>query len=159
VIHASGRFSEIVASLKVDAFIAEYVLTEELRSLDLRLPLAAGVISKLDLEGDDEAITALHYCTDPRMHTGEAVCAALAKHRDLVVATDDASAHSFFAERLPTVQLITSADIIRNWATSASTSDIRSAIRNITISDGYSPHKTHPLRAWWVSFLYLQCHR
>ncbi len=150
VVHASDRFSEVIAALPVQVSIPEYILTEELGTLDLRLPIAAGMLTKLDLEGDEEALSALHFGTDPRMHAGEAVCVALAVHRNLAVATDDASAISFLNERLPSIQVITSAEIVRNWADSANPVDVSDAINQIYKNDGYVPHVWHPLRSWWM---------
>lgn len=153
VLYASGHLSEIVSAMPCQAYVAAYVVDEELKSLDLRLPLAAGILDALDLEGDEEAISALHYGTDPRMDAGEAVCAALAHHRDLAIATDDAGAISFLSERLPEIQLVTSADIVGHWATSAEQPAILAVIQAIRDVDGYVPHKAHPLRSWWFSYL------
>ncbi len=153
VLDASGMMTQIIDAVPVPCYIPKYVQDVELRSLDLRIAIATGYLSHVDLSGDEEALSALHFGTDPRMHTGEAVCAALAVHRDFAIATDDASAISFFTERLPAVLLVSSADLVRNWANNADHSDVVSAIRRIRDRDGYLPHKTHNLRSWWVSHL------
>lgn len=79
---------------------------------------------------------------------GEAMTAAVAIARDLVVVTDDRKADRVLADR---VRIRSSLDLIRVWSdqTGIDPATLRAALVDLRERGSYVPRRAHPLHRWW----------
>ncbi|PTL58600.1 hypothetical protein [Paraconexibacter algicola] len=113
-------------------------------------PLSAeGTVTAVSLSGAEELTTFLSLV--PRLGDGEAASLAAARHRGLVLATDDGLALKIAADGDPVVETVTTPDILSWWADAVDADDaqLASVLQRIETRARYRPPNTHPLAPWW----------
>ena len=163
-LYATGRLREIVAALDYQLFVVDYVLEREI--LYIRVPDATGAgeeTTPINLSPmiDDGLIQVIRFEHPNEQETyvglaslvddGEAMSGALALHRGCSVATDDRKARRVFAERIPSVSLVSTLELLSAWSVSASLPDaeLRDAMLRLRSRASYVPARLDPLGDWW----------
>jgi predicted nucleic acid-binding protein len=82
---------------------------------------------------------------------GEAEALAVAAQRGLTLLTDDNAAIRVAPQN--GVPVLTTLDLLRNWASSASIEDAREAARSLRDRGSYSPPRTHAHASWYSALL------
>jgi predicted nucleic acid-binding protein len=116
-------------------------------AIDLTEALAEGLLHPCQLENEIEAQQFVQFASS--VDDGEAICLALAKCRNWVVATDDRKAIRLAkAER---IDIITTAEIVKLWSDSTYAPDatIAEILRRIERFARFNPRKGSPLHDWW----------
>ena len=160
---------DIAASLREQVAVADYVLEEEAlfirreasadgrgrpvrRWTCLRF-VSAGLVEVMHLASPNEEATfvALAAIIDD----GEAVTAALAVHRGCAVATDDRKARRVLSERAPTVPLVSTLDLVSQWAEMMSIPfvEVRAALERMRSGASYVPGRRDPRYMWWLEVM------
>ena len=82
---------------------------------------------------------------------GEAATAALALHRGCSIATDDRKARRVLAEQVPTVHLVSTLDLVSQWAEAMSVplGELRTALEQMRSGANYLPGPRDPRYDWW----------
>ncbi len=167
-IYATGHFREIAVSLREQVGIANFVLKEEalfirrdtptasqdrMDPVDLSAFVSEGLVEVMHLESLNEKATfvALSALVDD----GEAVTAALALHRGCSVATDDRKARRVFAERIPSVPLVSTLDLVVRWSENmpAPSVEVRTALERMRSRTKYVPGHRDPHYGWWLTVM------
>ena len=163
-LYATGRLWDIALALPHRLAVAEYVLEQEAlyvwrpslgEAREERVPVDLspleedGAIQVLRLEDQEEEATFVDLAA--LVDDGEAITAALAVHRGCAVATDDRKARRVLSERAPTVPLVSTLELLREWAEMASiaAADLRSAMLAMQSGASYVPGERDPLSEWW----------
>jgi predicted nucleic acid-binding protein len=117
----------------------------EREPVDLKGLVSGGALEMLTATGEDELLTFTDLAVE--LDDGEAMTAALAIHRDLVVVTDDRKAERLLRGR---VRLRSTLDVIKTWADHAAIEahSLREILGAID-ERGYRPPVAHPLKPWW----------
>lgn len=164
-LYATGRLRAISAMIEVQLHIADYVLEQEAIytwvhdatsgqdepvPVDVSPLIADGLIHVIDLESRAERATFVELAT--LVDDGEAVTGALAFHRGCSVATDDRKARRVFGERIPSVQLVSTLELLRLWADAGhvADTDLRAAMIAMRSGASYIPNRRDPLYDWWA---------
>lgn len=147
---ADDAGSELIVIEQVAAEVLYVDDDEEREALDWDSLSAHGTVTAVSLSGADELTTFLGLV--PRLGDGEAASLAAARHRNLVLATDDGLALNIAAEGDPVVETVTTPDIVSWWADAAGADDARiaSVIRRIETRARYRPASSHPFAPWWA---------
>ena len=167
-LYATERFGDIAASLHEQVAVADYVLEEEALFIrreasadgeddqllvDLSPFVSEGLVEAMRLASPSEEATfvALAAIIDD----GEAVTAALAVHRGCSVATDDRKARRVLSERAPTVPLISTLDLVAQWAETMSVPllELRTALERMRSGASYVPGPHDPRYQWWLEVM------
>ena len=121
------------------------------RAVDLTAVLEAGLLHRCDLEGGEEL--ALFVRLAAVVDDGEAACLAVAKSRGWTLATDDRKGRREAAAL--GVPVVTTPELVKMWAdaTSASVVEVARLLQNIQTYARFAPHKSMPLRQWWIDML------
>ena len=163
-LYATGRLREVAGSGPYRFAVAEYVLNEEALfvwelgpedvepqrvPLDLSWLIEDGLLEVLRLDTSEEMATFVDFAIS--IDDGEAITAALALHRDCALATDDRKARRVIAERAPTVQLVSTLDLLSDWATVAQVpaAELRSTMEAMRSGASYVPGRGNPRFNWW----------
>ena len=164
-LYATERFGEIAASLREQFAVAAYVVDREalyvLRRpapdaaqeqvpVDLSPFEADGLVEVMRLERPAEEATFVALAA--LIDDGEAITAALALHRGCSVATDDRKARRVLGERAPTVPLVSTLDLLSEWAaaTSIPASELRAVMERMRSGASYVPGPRDPRFEWWL---------
>jgi hypothetical protein len=167
-LHASGRLDEIVASLHASVTIASYVYEQELsktvvepdaadrqteQGINLHSALALRIITLASLESEAEETAFVNLAV--YLDDGEAITGAIASVRGWTVATDDRTAISFLRRQAPSVQIVSTLELVKHWvdARQPSPDVIRAVLERIRVQAKYKPGRQHPLYVWWQQFL------
>jgi hypothetical protein len=165
---ASRQMEPILRCLPTNLYVAEYVFSDEAlwfydgpeeafrsRQSPIQLkPLAdAGLLNILTLDTEDEELAFVNFAAS--LDDGEAMTLALALHRGHGVATDERKAIRVIERTMPTVQVLTTPDLLSNWAhqTKPSASLLRTSLHNIEIRAKFEPSRDHALSTWWQQAL------
>lgn len=168
-LYATERFRDIALALSHHLGVADYVLEqealyvwrpspteprEERVPIDLSSLVQEGVLDVLRLEHHDEETTFVDLAA--LIDDGEAITAALAIHRECAVATDDRKARRVLAERAPAVLLVSTLELLKEWAEKASitAADLRSAMLAMRSGASYMPGERDPLYEWWNAIVH-----
>ena len=164
-LYATIRLREISATIDARLHVADYVLEQEAIytwvpdatsgqdepvPVDVSPLVADGLLHVIGLESIDEQTTFVELAS--LVDDGEAVTGALAFHRGCSVATDDRKARRVFGERIPTVELVSTLDILKLWADigQIAATDVRAAMIAMRSGASYIPGVRDPLYEWWV---------
>ena len=167
-LYATERFGEIVASLREQVGVADYVLEEEALFIrretsadgqddqllvDLSPFVSEGLVEVMRLESPNEEATFVALAA--LIDDGEAVTAALAFHRGCSVATDDRKARRILAEQAPTVPLVSTLDLVSQWEETMSvpSGELRTALERIRSGASYVPGPRDPRYEWWLDVM------
>ena len=156
---ATGRFGAILAALRIAALVAPRVESEALYLeadadddvpvlIDLAPAVSDGTVIQADLDAEE---IALYVELAREVDDGEAQAIALARARELRIATDDRRAGRA-AARLD-VRVVTTPELMFAWENLArpTPEQIGDSLRAIERRACYRPGRTHPLRSWWES--------
>jgi hypothetical protein len=164
-LYASGRMAEIIASVPVPVALAQYVKEVELRwvysvpvpgtgkqtrePIDLQPLIDGGYLVVESLQAGNEEVTSVNLSVV--LDDGEADTAAIALHRNWAIGVDDRQAQSYLRRAMPQLQLVSTPDLLLNWATvgAPSSSIVREVLRTIEVCGKYVPNRNHPLAQWW----------
>ena len=158
-LYATERFGEIAASLREQVAVADYVLEEEALFIrreasadgeddqvlvDLSPFVSEGSVEVIRLASRDEETTFVTLAA--LIDDGEAATAALAVHRGCSVATDDRKARRVLSERAPTVPLVSTLDLVAQWAETMSVPlvELRTALERMRSGASYVPGRRDP---------------
>lgn len=163
---ATGRLRDIALAQPYRLGVADYVLErealyvwrpssgegqEEQVQVDFTPLIEEGIIQVLRLEHEDEEATFVNLASV--VDDGEAITAALAMHRGCAVAIDDRKARRVLAEQTPSVPLVSTLEVLRQWAeeSSVTRSDLRTATNAMRSGASYVPGERDPSYEWWRS--------
>ena len=161
-LYASRNVLGILRSLEGGLFVPDLVKGESLfirkeddqdqtilvpEAIDLTEALAEGLLHSCQLENETEAQHFVQFATS--VDDGEAICLALAKCRNWMVATDDRKAIRL--AKAESISTITTAEIVKLWADScnATVETTAEILQRIERYARFSPRKDFPLHDWW----------
>ena len=167
-LYATGYLREITVAIDVRLQVAQYVLEREAIytwipntesghdepvPVDVSPLIADGLIHVIDLERTVEQATFVELAA--LVDDGEAVTGALAFHRGCSVATDDRKARRVFGERIPSVQLVSTLELLKLWADvgHVADTDLRTAMIAMRSGASYIPRSRDPLFEWWSAII------
>ena len=165
-LYATGYLSEIAAATDTQFQVAQYVLEHEAIytwvpntesghdepvPVDVSPLIAEGLIHVIRLEDIAEQATFVELAT--LVDDGEAVTGALAFHRGCSVATDDRKARQVFGERIPSVHLVSTLELLKLWEDigQIADDDLRTAMIAMRSGASYIPRRRDPLFEWWAA--------
>ena len=167
-VYATEHFREIAVSLHDQVGVADFILQEEALFIrhetptddhdeqdpvDLTPFVSEGLVEVMYLESPNEKAT--YVDLSALVDDGEAVTAALALHRGCSIATDDRKARRVFAERLPTVPLVSTLDLVDRWVKTASIplGKLQTALERMRSGANYVPGRRDPYHDWWLQVM------
>jgi predicted nucleic acid-binding protein len=159
---ASGHLIEILKSIPAQVVVTEVVKSRELLTLKrveenseisaitFEGAIGQGLISIEDFRSEAEENAFINYASELK-DDGESATFAIAANRNWAVATDDQKATSFFKREFPQIQLLSSLDILKNYADEAqlAPAELEALLRGVRTRGRYVPNRKHPLAAWW----------
>lgn len=167
-LYATGYLREIATAIDMRFQVARYVLEHEAIytwvpnaesghdepvSLDVSPLTDDGHIHVIDFERTAERATFVELATI--VDDGEAVTGALAFHRGFSVAIDDRKARRVFGERIPSVQLVSTLELLKLWADLGQIpdDDLHAAMIVMQSGASYIPSRRDPLFEWWAGII------
>ena len=167
-LYATGRFSDIAIALPYQLAIADYVLEvealyvwrpdstgtrEEPEPVDLSSLVEDSLVQVIGLANPEEEATFVELAA--LVDDGEAITGALAAHRQCSLATDDRKGRRVLSERLSTVKLLSTLELLKLWADGAAVSDaeLRVAMDGMRLGASYVPGPRDPLYPWWQGII------
>lgn len=155
---ASGELLNIlqVISISAQATIVEEVKRELLEIENIEQfedAIKQGLLSIVDFESDAEQTAFVNYTVD--IDDGEAATGAIAINRNWAIATDDKKATKFLSQESPSLQIISTLEIIKHWSkiVNIEPSKLSNVLNNIRVKARYYPHKNHLLKSWWETVI------
>ena len=121
--------------------------------MDLSPFVSEGLVEVMRLASPNEETTFVTLAA--LVDDGEAVTAALAVHRACSVATDDRKARHVLAERAPTVPLVSTLDLVHQWAETmpVPSGELRTALERMRSGASYVPGPRDPRYQWWLGVM------
>jgi hypothetical protein len=151
---ASGELLNIlqVISISAQATIVEEVKRELLEIENIEQfedALKQGLLLIVDLESEAEETAFVNYAVE--IDDGEAATGAIAINRGWAIATDDKKATKFLSQESPSLQIISTPEIIKYWSETANIEPLKlnKVLTEIRVKARYSPNKNHLLKTWW----------
>jgi len=123
---------------------------DSFESVKLDPLIRSGALSICDIEGTREATLYVDYAS--RLDDGEAMSLAIAESRGYIFATDDRKARRIFLESVNDAsRLISTSELVRNWANSHSVSQakLKSVLWSIQHRANFFPPRRDPNFTWW----------
>lgn len=163
---ASGHFIGVLKSIPAQVVVTEVVRERELitlqrleedenqDSIQFDKAIAEGLLLVVDFESEDEEETFVNYASELG-DDGESATCAIAIHRGWAIATDDKKAVSFFREKSPNLQILSTLEIVKWWseAEKLTAAELRTVLSAIRTKGRYIPHRNHPLLSWWENLM------
>lgn len=163
---ASRRFVDIAGGTQAQFVVSEQASREvqylrrggngddadERDTIDLIVLEGQGLLSVARLEAPAELATFVDFARE--MDDGEAAACSIAVHRSGVLVTDDRKARRVFSQSFrPALPLLTTAQVIKEWADHASVEAAQLArlLLDVEKRARFRPNQSDPLRAWWNS--------
>ncbi len=167
-LYVTGYLREIASSLPVEFGVADYVATIEvlfirkpgetgdeglLEPVDIKPLINDDVLQVFHLDHPDEKMKFLDLAV--AMDDGEAETGAIAFHRGYAVATDDRKARNVLGVAAPSVRLVSTLELLKEWAETSGISDaeLKRAFHLMDTAASYIPGKRDSLFCWWESVL------
>lgn len=147
--HVTGMLTDIIRSVPARVVVLEDV-RREIQRFDLQPYADQGVLSFDDMvEQEPELFVRL--LIEGGLDDGETAVRAVAISRSWAIATDDLPARTFFEARAPHIQLISTPELLRHWATVSvcAPSVLRQALQLVELEGRFRPSPQHLLRSWW----------
>lgn len=159
---ASGHLIEIVKSIPAQVVVTEVIRERELLTLQrladessedinqFESAIEKRIISVIDFNSESEQETFVNYVFELG-DDGESATCSIAFHRSWAIATDNRKAISFFQKEAPHLQILSTLELVKNWAETGklSSATLRSVLTSIRTKGRYIPHCHHPLLRWW----------
>jgi predicted nucleic acid-binding protein len=114
--------------------------------------IQAELLTICELEDEKEEELYIDYSS--QLGSGEAMSIAIAQSREYFLATDDRKARRIFLEGTANPAfLLSTADLIRNWAESnlIPSDRLKTALINIRRRANFTPRRIDPNFQWWVN--------
>ena len=151
---ASGELLNIlqVISISVKTNIVQEV-KRELQKIEhleqFESVVEQGLLLIVDFASDAERNTFITYAME--IDDGEAATGAIAISRGWAMATDDKKATRFLLQQSPSLQIVSTPEIIRYWSETANIDlfKLSNILQEIRVKARYSPSKNHFLKSWW----------
>ena len=167
-LYATGQLRAISATIDVQLHVADYVLEQEAIYtwlpdatsgqdepvlVDVSPLIEDGLLHVTGLESINEQATFVELAA--LVDDGEAVTGALAFHRGCAIATDDRKARRVFGERIPSVQMVSTLDLLKQWADLGriTDTDLRTAMIAMRSGASYIPSRRDSLFEWWAEIV------
>ena len=167
-LYATGYLREIASSLPVEFGVADYVATiemlfirkpgetgeeEPLEPVDIQPFINDDVLQVFHLEHSDEKTKFLDLAV--AMDDGEAETGAIAFHRGFAVASDDRKARNVLGMVAPSVRLVSTLELLKEWSVASGISDskLQKAFHMMETRASFIPGKRDSLFSWWKSVL------
>lgn len=164
-VYASGRMGDILTSIARSVTVAAYVKDNEARAvyaadgsgtrevIDLSPFITQGLLHVVDLDTAAENANYLEFASKLG-DDGEAITGAIAAERNWAIGTDDGAAIRYFNQRCPSLQIVSSLELLKHWAdtTDISLTELGTALRLIRIRGRYQPKAKHALYTWWQTY-------
>ncbi len=150
-LHATGFMSEILRSLATTVVVVEDVRIE-VKSLELQPYVTEGVIILDDFVGNEYNLSIqIAIETKGDLDNGESAVGAVAISRSWAIATDDRPAKNYFQQRAPSIQVISTPELLDHWATltNPSSDNLKFALRNIEQKGRFLLGAQHSYYKWW----------
>jgi predicted nucleic acid-binding protein len=157
-LYASDHIDEILQAIPTQVAVAEYVKEKEVltvhnadsgdgRRIELQAQIDRGLISVVSLKSETEEVLFVNYAAAIG-DDGESMSSAIAVNRGWGIATDDRRAISFLQQEAPLLPVVTTPDLLKNWADTErpTVDDLRLTLLKIRANARYEPPKSHPLR-------------
>jgi hypothetical protein len=140
----------------------DYVLQEEVRhiwdpdspedaaakvTVNVSSYIEDGLIRVIHLDHPKEELYFVNLASE--MDDGEAVTGAISLHRGYPVATDDHKTRRVLSEILPSIQLLSTLDLLKLWGTSKPPAELRKAMNATWRGTGFYPEEHDALYPWW----------
>ncbi len=159
---ASSELLAILKSIPAQVAVTQVVLERELKTLSrlkveenegvtqFEAAIAQSLLTVVDFESEEEAESFVNYAAILG-DDGESATCAIAVHRGWAISTDDKRAISFVQQEAPSLQVLSTPEIIKHWSeeTGLDLLILRDVINAIRVKGRYFPHKSHPLHGWW----------
>lgn len=159
---ASGHLAKILKSIPAQVVVTEVVRSQELLTLKrveenlegdrttFEEAINKGLIAIEDFSSPEEEEAFINYVFELK-DDGESATFAIAANRSWAVATDDKKATSFFKREFPKLQLLSSLEILRNYAAEAqlAPAELKNLLQGVRKKGRYLPSQSHPLINWW----------
>jgi len=119
-------------------------------SIKLDPLISSGILTICDVEGTHEATLYVDYAG--QLDDGEAMSLAIAESRGYSLATDDRKARRIFLEAVgDSKKLISTSDLVRNWAEtqSISAARVKAVLNGIRSRANFFPPRKDPNNTWW----------
>lgn len=163
---ASRHFIAILKSIPAQVVVTEVVREKELITLQrlkdeenegaiqFETAITQGLLSVVDFESESEEEAFVNYAFELG-DDGESATCAIAIHRGWAIATDDKKAIAFSQKEAPHLQVVSTLEIIKNWAEKANLAspELRAVLTAIRIKGRYIPPRNHPLLSWWENLM------
>lgn len=159
---SSGVFSDVLAILlPCRCAITQHVLRQEVlrNDDDLQLCIDSGLLQIVKPQGE-EYTTILQINDDINVQykvlgDGEIETCSIAWHRNWLVGIDDKKARRYFAREYPSIQLMTTPELMKYWVQAAAPvpSKVKQALQCIRTVGRYQISNRHELFEWWHSWL------
>ena len=168
-LYATGRLREIAIALPYQFWVADYVVEHEALFIwhpgptdaeDVRVPVdlsslfEESLIQLMCLEHPAEEDTFVNLAV--HLDDGEAITGALALHHDCSIATDDRKARRVLGQYAPSLQLVSTLELLKWWANKALVlkDELRAAMADMQSGASYIPGARDPLYEWWRSIVF-----
>lgn len=159
---ASGHLAGILESIPAQVVVTEVVKSQELLtlkrveeslgsgSITFEEAINKGLVTIEDFDSEAEAEAFINYASELK-DEGESATFAIAVNRNWAVATDDKKATSFFKRESPQLQLLSSLEILKNYADKAKLppAKLKALLQGVRTRGRYLPSQNHPLITWW----------
>ena len=167
-LYATGLLREITVALPYQFWVADYVVEHEAlfiwrpcpidardvkEPVDLTPLLEEGLIQLMSLVHQAEESTFVNLAV--HLDDGEAITGALALHRDCSIATDDRKARRVLSQYAPSVELVSTLDLLKMWAEEVQVprDELDAAMAEMRSGASYIPGTRDPLYNWWWSIV------
>lgn len=160
-LYASRHLHDILRAVPAHVAVTQVVYERELVTLrgledeeagasPFETAIAEGLLRIVDFESEAETDTFVNNVA-VLGDDGESATCAIAVHRRWAIATDDKRAISFARQEAPTLQVVSTLEVVKHWSERAGldAAALREALTAIRVVGRYVPHRGHPLRAWW----------
>ena len=153
---ASGELLNILQVIKAQSIIVQTVKDElkEVENIEqFKTAIEQNLLQIVDFESDAEETSFVNYAAI--LDDGEAATGAIAINRNWAIATDDKKALKFFSQESPSLQIVSTPDIIKYWSEKANIEQLKlsNVIQKIRVEGGYQIAKNHPLKSWWENLV------
>ena len=161
-LYATGRLRDIALAINWRLGVARYVLDAEalfirntnadgvfqgVASVDLTPLICEGLIGVFDLEGPLEQAGFVMLAS--MIDDGEAITGSVATNRGFAVGIDDRKARRVLSEQSPDIVLVSTLEIMQEWATAVPETELRDALLSMSSAANYVPGRRDPLYDWW----------
>jgi hypothetical protein len=159
ILRAMPKTIGVAATVRTQETLYTYTgpegnVKESKSPINLEAFISLNLLIEVDTESNAEETTFVNFASLIG-DDGESITAAICLHRKWAIATDDTSAIKVFTTEAPQLEIISSLDLVKNWATAADCThaELHKVLTNIRTRAAYIPPKKHPLYSWWQKYM------